>query len=103
VRTGIEMLLTESGVTADRVGRLRLAGNFGSGLRAREAMRVGLIPELPVDKVDLVGNAALRGAALALVSEGYRRRARNLPAKTRFFELAGRADFQSRFTEALFF
>jgi len=103
VRTGIEMLLRESGITADRVRRLRLAGNFGSGLRAREAMRVGLIPELPAGKVDLVGNAALRGAALALVSESYRRRALKLPAKTRFLELAGRADFQNRFTDALFF
>jgi uncharacterized 2Fe-2S/4Fe-4S cluster protein (DUF4445 family) len=103
VRTGIDMLLAENGLKPAEIRRLRLAGNFGSGLEVRQAMRVGLIPELPVEKIDLVGNAALRGAALVLVSEDFRRRARALPGRCRFLELAGRADFQQRFIEALLF
>jgi uncharacterized 2Fe-2S/4Fe-4S cluster protein (DUF4445 family) len=103
VRTGIELLLAETETKPADIQRLRLAGNFGSGLEVGQAMRVGLIPELPLEKIDLVGNAALRGAALVLVSEDYRRRARALPGSCRFLELSGREDFQKRFIEALLF
>jgi uncharacterized 2Fe-2S/4Fe-4S cluster protein (DUF4445 family) len=103
IRTGIEMLLAENGLRPEEIRRLLLAGNFGSGLEVGQAMRLGLIPELPVERIDVAGNAALRGAALVLVSEEYRRRARGLPGRCRYLELAGRPEFQQLFTEALLF
>jgi uncharacterized 2Fe-2S/4Fe-4S cluster protein (DUF4445 family) len=103
IRTGIESLLQETSVALERIGVIRLAGNFGSGLDPREAMRIGLIPAVDPGRVDLVGNAALRGAALALVSKDYRDRARRLPERCRFLELAGKPEFQMRFAEAMLF
>jgi uncharacterized 2Fe-2S/4Fe-4S cluster protein (DUF4445 family) len=103
IRTGIDLLLVETGVQLDELGRIRLAGNFGSGVDIPATIRLGLIPMVPVEKVDVVGNAALRGASLALISREYRRRAAAVHRHCRFLELAARPDFQTRFSSALMF
>jgi uncharacterized 2Fe-2S/4Fe-4S cluster protein (DUF4445 family) len=103
VRTGIETLLEATGVVKDRLDAVRLAGNFGAGLDARAAMRIGLIPELDPARVEVVGNAALRGAVLVLLSRGYGRMAERAAHTARFVELGGRPEFQARFADAMMF
>ena len=103
IRTGIDLLLAETGVQLGQLGRIRLAGNFGSGVDIGATIRLGLIPQVPVEMVDVVGNAALRGASLALISREYRRRAAEVHRRCRFLELAARPDFQMRFSSALMF
>ncbi len=103
VRTGLESLLAESGIDVLNIDRIRLAGNFGAGVNVDDAMRIGLIPRMPPEKIDAVGNAALRGAALALVSADARQRARHTPSISRFLELAGRPEFQMLFAESMMF
>ncbi len=103
VRTGIETLLEVTGVSRERLDSLRLAGNFGAGLDARAAMRIGLIPELDPAKVKVVGNAALRGAVLALLSRPHARAGEQVARAAKFVELGGKPEFQMRFAEAMMF
>jgi uncharacterized 2Fe-2S/4Fe-4S cluster protein (DUF4445 family) len=103
IRTGIDMMLDVAGLGPQDLAHIRLAGNFGSGVDIRKTIRLGLIPDVPAEKVDVVGNAALRGAALALVSKEYRDRAVRVHRRCRFLELAARPDFQMRFTSSMFF
>ena len=84
IRTGIDMLLDETGTDIEAVQKIRLAGNFGAGVDIGKTIRLGLIPRVAVEKVDVVGNAALRGASLVLVSKEYRERAYALSGKCRF-------------------
>ncbi len=53
--------------------RFYLAGGFGRHLDLAAARRIGLIPDLPGDKITVVGNAAIEGATLALLSVRRRR------------------------------
>jgi len=103
IRTGIDMLLAETGVAVGNLNKIRLAGNFGSGVDIKKTIRIGLIPEVPVERVDVVGNAALRGASLVLVSREYREKARSIYKRCRFLELAAKPDFQIRFAQSMFF
>jgi uncharacterized 2Fe-2S/4Fe-4S cluster protein (DUF4445 family) len=103
VRTGIETLLDVTGVAVGSLDALRLAGNFGTGLDPRAAMRIGLIPEMDLDKVEVVGNAALRGALMALLSRDARGRAERAALQAKFIELGGRPEFQTRFMESMLF
>jgi uncharacterized 2Fe-2S/4Fe-4S cluster protein (DUF4445 family) len=103
VRTGIESLLREKGLGAGDLDAIRLAGNFGGALDVGAAIRIGLIPPVDPDKVDVVGNAALRGAALALVSRSYRRKAEMTPRTATFLELAGKPEFQMLFADGMMF
>lgn len=103
IRTGIDMLLAETGVDVQTLKKIRLAGNFGSGVDIGKTIRIGLIPQVEIEKVDVVGNAALRGASLALVSRVYREKAGAIYRKCRFLELAAKPDFQTRFASSMFF
>ncbi|MCD6121687.1 MAG: DUF4445 domain-containing protein [Spirochaetales bacterium] len=103
IRTGVNSLLAEAGIPIEKLDLIRLAGNFGAGIEVDSAIRIGLIP--PVDKtiVDAVGNAALRGASVVLVSKTARERAAAVAGRVKFLELAGNPEFQMRFAESMFF
>ena len=103
VRTGIETLLETGGLTAEGLDSLRLAGNFGAGLDAGAAMRIGLIPPMDLDRVKVVGNAALRGAVMVLLSRDCWRKSQSAARSTRFVELGGKPEFQARFMDAMMF
>jgi len=103
VRTGIETLLEVSGLSADMLDELRLAGNFGAGLDARAAMRIGLIPPMDLERVRVVGNAALRGAIMVLLSRDCWRKSQSASRNTRFIELGGKPEFQARFMDSMMF
>ena len=96
VRTGIETL-------AENLDALRLAGNFGAGLDARAAMRIGLIPPMDLERVQVVGNAALRGAVMVLLSRDSWRASQSAARNTRFVELGGKPEFQARFMDSMMF
>ena len=103
VRTGVDTLLSKSGLAAEELGALRLAGNFGAGLDAGAAMRIGLVPPMDLERVHVVGNAALRGAVMALLSRDCARRSERAARNTRFVELGGTAEFQERFMDSMVF
>ncbi|MDR7522120.1 MAG: ASKHA domain-containing protein [Armatimonadota bacterium] len=103
IRSGIAMLLHLTQTPADRLAEVMLAGGFGNYLNIRSAVRVGLIPPLPVDRVTYVGNAAGLGAQMALVSETERGRAEALARRIRHVSLATHPAFQEVFLDALRF
>jgi uncharacterized 2Fe-2S/4Fe-4S cluster protein (DUF4445 family) len=80
-----------------------LAGGFGNYLNIRSAIRIGLVPGLPPDRVSYVGNAAALGAQMTLVSEAERRRADDLARQIRHISLATHPDSQDIFLEAVKF
>lgn len=103
IRTGIDSLLDEAGTPLEKLDLIRLAGNFGAGIDVEAAIRIGLIPPVDKTKVDTVGNAALRGASIVLVSKTARERAAGVADRVEFLELAGNPEFQMRFAESMFF
>ena len=100
---GIRMLQHVLGVPDADLTDLMLAGGFGNYLSIRSAMRIGLIPALPMDRVRYVGNAAALGAQLALVSEAERARAERIARSIEHLSLATHPDFQDLFVEAMNF
>ena len=70
---GLRIVLESYGVGLGEVTRLYLAGGFSRHLDLDAARRIGLIPDLPRERILQVGNAALEGAAIALRSASRRR------------------------------
>lgn len=103
IRTAITVLERISGTPEGEVAELMLAGGFGNYLNVRSAVRIGLIPKMPLDRIIYVGNAAGLGAQMALVSETERRRADELSARIRHVSLAAYPGFQELFLEAVTF
>jgi uncharacterized 2Fe-2S/4Fe-4S cluster protein (DUF4445 family) len=100
---GIRMLQRVLGVADGDLAELLLAGGFGNYLSARSAVRIGLIPPLPLERIRYVGNAAALGAQIALLSEPERGRAARLARAIEHVSLASHPDFQDVFVEAMSF
>ena len=63
---GVRLLMDKLGI--DQVGKIRLAGAFGSHIDVKYAMILGLIPDCDLSKVQSAGNAAGTGARIALLN-----------------------------------
>lgn len=103
IASGIRMLQKIMAVPDAAIEELLLAGGFGNYLSIRSAIRIGLIPPLPPERVRYVGNAAALGAQLALVSEAERARAEAVARRIEHVSLAAHPDFQDIFVEAMNF
>src|SRR5216117_3470526 len=103
IASGVVMLQHVAGVPDARVAELMLAGGFGNYVSIASALRIGLIPPLPVERICYVGNAAALGAQLCLASETERRRAESVAARIEHVSLAAHPDFERIFVEAMNF
>lgn len=103
IYAGLQILLQEAGLTESDLDEVLLAGAFGNYIRKESARDIGLLPGIPLEKITPVGNAAGRGARLALVSRTERARAFALPDLIEHVELSARPDFQDAFIKALSF
>jgi len=103
ISAGTSIILREYGASCEDLDAVLLAGAFGNFVRAQSAIRIGLLPDVPIDKVKFIGNAAGTGAKMVLAGKTCRQEAESLAKQTRYVELAGRPDFQMEFAEAMLF
>ncbi len=103
IRAGAMVLMDEMGITEDDLEEVQLAGAFGNFLDPKSALRAGLTPQVAVERIRPVGNAAGVGAKLALVSVLERRRAVRLARRTEHIQLSGNDKFQKAFASAMRF
>lgn len=102
IHAGIDILLDTLHASASEIRALYLAGAFGSYLAPESARAVGMLPDIPLDRVQFVGNTAGSGARLALVSTQEREAMRNLARRIRHMPLAGDPRFPREFAASLF-
>jgi len=103
IAAGIASLLDEYGAALEDVEEVLLAGAFGNYIRPERARAIGLLPEVPLEKVRFVGNAAGAGARMLLVNRNLRLVAADVAKGVEHVELSRRPDFQTRFADAMFF
>lgn len=96
--SGARLLMDKIGV--DRVDRVVLAGAFGAHISAKHAMILGMIPDVPLDKVTSAGNAAGTGARIALLNRDARREIEGTVANIEKIETAVEPRFQEHFINA---
>ena len=103
IATGWTLLLEELGLQQSDVQQVLLAGSFGSYLSPAAAVRIGLVPRIPVLRIVSAGNVAGEGAKMSLLSVRERAGALALLEEVTYVELSDRTDFNDRFIELLAF
>jgi uncharacterized 2Fe-2S/4Fe-4S cluster protein (DUF4445 family) len=103
IASGVMMLQHVAGVPSETVAELMLAGGFGNYVSIESALRIGLIPPLPRERIRYVGNAASLGAQLCLVSESERARAEAVAGRIEHVSLAAHPDFEEIFVDCMNF
>ncbi len=103
VAGGIEVLLARQGIGTTDLTRVCLAGGFGNYIDPKSAMVIGMLPELPTDKLRSLGNTSLAGASMAAVDPECRRELRSCAEKCEYIELSGLREFTEAFTDNMTF
>ncbi|MGB3764748.1 MAG: ASKHA domain-containing protein [Ornithinimicrobium sp.] len=103
IATGWALLLEHLSLEPSDVQQVLLAGSFGSYLSPAAAIRIGLVPKVPVMRIISAGNVAGEGAKMSLLSMRERAGAMALLDEVVYVELSDRADFNDRFIELLAF
>ena len=103
IRAGVAVLLSKLGISENDIQRILLAGAFGTYISRESAIRIGLLPDIAIDRIKFVGNAALSGAQLALISNSCREKAEQLSQKIEYIEIAHEKDFINYYTRYMLF
>ncbi len=101
--TGCSILMKRKNVKKENFDRVFIAGAFGNYINPENAKFIGLVPDVPTEKIEFVGNTAITGAKMVLVSREARETAEALSKRIRYLELAADPSFSSEFSQALFF
>lgn len=101
ILAGIRILMSRLGMAAGDIDTVLLAGAFGNYIRPRSAVRIGLLPNVPLDRIQSIGNAAATGAQMLLISEECRDRAARLARRIEYVEIAHERDFSDFFADAM--
>ena len=101
IRSGIQILLRDKGLSDEDLDKVVVAGAFGSYLDISSAIAIGMLPTIPVSRFQQVGNAAGMGAKIALVSREKREAVQKVVRDIRYIELAVAPDFNKTFTQAI--
>jgi len=103
ISSGINLILKSSGLTADDLDEILLAGAFGNYIKKSSAQRIGLLPGIPPERIRFVGNAASTGAKMALLSDAVREDADIVRQKARHLELAALPEFMDEYADSMLF
>jgi uncharacterized 2Fe-2S/4Fe-4S cluster protein (DUF4445 family) len=103
IATGWALLCRDLGIEPEDISQVLLGGSFGSYLTASSAVRIGLVPKLPVVRIVAAGNVAGEGAKIAALSVTERAAAHAILDEVEYVELSGRQDFNDLFIDQLSF
>ena len=96
---GLQVVFSNYGISFDDVDVFYLAGGFGRHLKKEASRRIGLIPNLPDAAIVQVGNAAIEGACIALLSVDRRNALEALVTRVEHCRLETHPDFFEFFVE----
>lgn len=102
VLAAMKVLLESLGLRFSDLDRLYVAGGFGAHLDIEKSIRIGLLPDVPLEKVLFIGNSSVAGARQALLSTHAYRKANAIARQMTYFELSVHPGFMNEFVAALF-
>ena len=102
IRAGQEILMEKAGIKADQINEIIIAGAFGTYIDVPNAIRIGMFPDIPVERFHQVGNAAGMGATQALISFNQRKIIQGIIRDVEYIELTTYENFQAEFIKAMY-
>ncbi len=97
-----ECLLAKVGLEFSDLENIHISGGFGNYLDVREAITIGLLPDIPVDRFQFIGNGSVQGAKTMLLSRRALEEAESIASMMAYIELSTDPKFMNEYTAALF-
>ncbi|MHC4233381.1 MAG: ASKHA domain-containing protein [Planctomycetota bacterium] len=102
VFSAIRVLMEATQTRPEDLNSIYLAGGFGNYLNIRHAIEVGMLPDIPVEKIHFVGNTSMKGAKAVALSREALQTAEELAANMTYFDLMSHPGYMDEFIKASF-
>ncbi len=99
---GYQSLLGKAGLTFQDLEQVVIAGAFGDFINLENAITIGLLPEIPLDRYVFIGNGSLLGARLISLSNELLDDAERIARKMTNIELSEDHSFMDNYIAGLF-
>jgi uncharacterized 2Fe-2S/4Fe-4S cluster protein (DUF4445 family) len=96
------LVLENVGLAWDAIARVYIAGGFGRYMRVADAIFIGMLPDMPLERFRYIGNSSLTGAYIALLSREHRRRMAEIAARMTYVDMSSNPQYMDRYVKALF-
>ena len=93
-------LMNEAGITRNEIAHIYFSGAFGNYINKENAVIIGLIPEVPQERIENIGNGAIEGANIALVNRRKRKLLDEIAKKIAYIELNAEPSFMDEYTSS---
>jgi uncharacterized 2Fe-2S/4Fe-4S cluster protein (DUF4445 family) len=102
IYAGFATLVAHMGMKFTDIEKLYIAGGFGRYIDVERAITIGMLPDLPVDKFQFLGNTSIMGAYFALLCDRLRHEAEEIAHRMTYVELSVSRNFMDEYLSALF-
>ena len=102
IYAGAKILLESTEHSFSDIDQLLIAGGFGNYLDGRKAVLLGMIPDIPVERIRFVGNTSVIGAKMALLSVTAFERSEQIAQSATYYDLITYPDYYEEFMSAKF-
>lgn len=99
---GYSVLADSVGVPMELIEQMLIGGSFGKYINVEKAVQIGLLPDLPWDRFQFLGNTSVRGAYDALLNRRAHERIKEIASRMTYIELSADNAFYEAFMSALF-
>jgi len=102
IYAGINVLADSVGVPMEAVTNVLIGGSFGKYINIEKAIQIGLLPDMPWESFQFLGNTAVLGAYHALLKQNSQKLIDEIAGRMTYIELSADNTFYEAFTSALF-
>ena len=100
--SAIDTLLQSVDMTVDMIDQVYVAGGIGSGINMKNAVNIGMFPDVELEKFHYIGNSSLTGAYAMVMSDEAIARTAELAANMTYLELSTYPGYMDSFVAACF-
>ena len=102
VFASIRVLMESTQTRAEDLEAVYLAGGFGNFLNVRQAVTIGMLPDVPIEKIHFVGNTSIAGAKAVMLSQQALEAAEQIAGSMTYFDLMSHPGYMDEFIRASF-
>ncbi|MCX7822116.1 MAG: ASKHA domain-containing protein [Syntrophobacterales bacterium] len=100
--TILNIIARKVGLDIHDIDRFYVAGTFGNHIDPQMAIRIGMLPDIPIEKFVPLGNTSGQGASMLLLNRNMFQEIREICAKLTYVELNVNVELIHEFRGALF-
>ena len=102
IYSAIDTLLKSVDMTADAIDHVYVAGGIGSGINMKNAVNIGMFPDVDLDKYQYIGNSSLSGAYAMVLSDQAIEKCAEVASNMTYMELSTHPGYMDAFVAACF-